>query len=124
MMHNMWQFKHKIVLLFLLLTSLSTIKADGVDLHKLGHIRHLMGAWGPQHLLTEAQREGFLVWGKLQVANRKLPFLAVNSVPSLVIIGFDEDNFSRLVIVNGMKHLGKALVQIFANHFPLGLNPQ
>ncbi len=92
-MHIMWQFKHKIVLLFILLTSLSTLKADGVDLHKLGHIRHLMGAWGPQHLLTETQREGFLVWGKLQVANRKLSFLAVNSVPSLVIIGFDTDNF-------------------------------
>ncbi len=89
----MWPYKHKIVLLLLLLSSFCSVKAVGVDLHKLGHIRHLMGAWGPQHLLTEAQREGFLVWGKLQIANRKLPFLAVNSVPSLVLIGFNEDNF-------------------------------
>ena len=89
----MWLYKHKIVLLLILLGSFYSVKAVGVDLYKLGHIRHLMGAWGPQHLLTEAQREGFLVWGKLQIANRKLPFLAVNSVPSLVLIGFNEDNF-------------------------------
>lgn len=92
-MHNMLRLIPKFVLLFTLLVAATSAQTTGVDLHKLGHIRHLMGAWGPQHLLTEVKREGFIVWGKLQIANRDLHFLAVNSMPSLVLIGFDQDNF-------------------------------